>query len=402
VFWKRPLVTIVFAVLAAGSAPGLTAAAQADGDRSTVVAGTGVPGSSGDGGAAADALLKHPTGVAVAGDGTVYISDGGNHVVRAVAPDGTIATVAGTGRTGETGGALADGSTATEVDLMLPQSLAVGVDGTLFIADAGRYQVLALSPDGRLSVKAGTGTKGFAGDGGPAVNAALGRPGGLAVAPGQTVYIGDLDSHRVRAVSADGVITTVAGNGGERFTAAGGAATAIPVGSPNSIAVAGDGAVWIATGLLLFRVKDEKLATVTVSGPTSAGEWGISESETWPPADSPLNNVGAVAADAGGVYVLDQQQRQVLRLGAGSTRGTVATLELEIPTPVTGPVAAASGSLYLVDNTGHRVHKFRAPSGGPDGGEPADDAATWWWLFAAAGAVFLLIVGGLVVRQRNR
>jgi sugar lactone lactonase YvrE len=178
-----------------------------------VVAGTGTAGSPGDGGPSSAAHLDHPTGVAVAPDRTVYISDAGNRTVRAVSPAGTITTVAGTGRAGAGAGTVPEGAIATRVDLGLPASLAVGPDRTVYIADAGLFLVLALSPDGRLSVLAGNGRRGDTGDGGPATKAALGSPRGLAAAPDGTVYIADPDNQRVRAVSRGGTIAMVADPG---------------------------------------------------------------------------------------------------------------------------------------------------------------------------------------------
>jgi hypothetical protein len=392
--FRDRFIAVVVAVLVFGATQGAASAAPADSPALTVFAGAATAGSSGDGGPASGALLDHPGGVAVGPDGTVYISDTGNHRVRAVSADGTISTVAGSGRLGTPGAEVPDGATGTEVDLALPQSLAVGPDRTVYIADAGLFRVFALSPAGRLSVLAGRGAKGFAGDGGPATNAAIGSPSGLAAAPDRTVYIADAANQRVRAVSPAGVIATVAGNGGTQVTAAGGAATKIPVPAATSLADDGHGTLWIADGLLVHRVSGGQLATVTVP---AAGTWGTSEAATWPPADSAMNNVAAVAAGGDGVYALDGQACALLRLGAGQVLKTVTKLD----NCLTGPIAvAASGAPYLVDNTNNRVYTIRQAGSGA--GASDKGTSTPWWPFAAAGVVVVLFGGWLILRRGRR
>ncbi|MEO3744448.1 hypothetical protein [Plantactinospora sp. B5E13] len=371
---------------------------RADADDLTVFAGTGGAGASGDGGPAANATLNHPTGVAVAADGTVYLSDGGNHTVRAVSPAGTITTVAGTGRAGVPGRPVPDGVRGTGFDLVLPTSLAVGPDNVLYIADSGLFRVLALTPDGRLSVVAGDGRRGGTGDRGPATEATLGQLGGLAVGPDRTVYLGETDNGRVRAVTPDGVITTVAGNGGTQVTAAGGPATAVPVPAPASLAVDGDGAVWIGSGLLVHRLSGGRVATVVRTGGDGGGGWGLAEDQTWPPARTPVNNVSAVAAGPDGIYLLDQQDRTVRRLGAGDAVTEVATLP-STGGPAAGPVAVgASGTAYLVDSAGNRVYAF-LPSAAP--APETDRGGLPWWPFVA-GAAVLVLLGGWVTRRLRR
>ena len=397
---RTPRLAALLAVLAIGATLIPPTAAQAEASGLDVVAGTGTAGSTGDGGPASGALLNHPTGVAVAADGTVYISDAGNYRVRAVAPDGTISTVAGTGRAGRAGATVPPGARGTDVDLLLPQNLAVGADRTLYIADPGLSRVFALSPDGRLSVMAGTGIRGPAGDGGPATRAAFGQLGGLAVGPDGTVYIGDLQTHRVRAVSRDGGITTVAGNGGEHVTAAGGAATEIPVVNPSGIAVDGQGTVWIASAGMVQRLSGGKVATATRPDQPDGGRWGLSEAATWPPAEPPLIDISTVGVSGDDVYVLDMGERTVLRLGAGDALEAVATLD-SAEGPLDGPIAvAASGVGYLVDNASHRVYSFRPTP--PRADDPDNGGSTPWWPFVAAGAVVVLLIGGWFVVRRVR
>lgn len=173
----------------------------------TTVAGTGTAGYSGDGGAATEARLNTPTGVAVSPSGNLYIADLNNHRVRRVAQDGIIDTVVGTGARGFDG----DGGPASAALLNLPWHVAVGADGALYIADNGNHRIRRVDPAGAISTVAGNGNPGYAGDGGAAVDAQLQGPIGVAVAPDGSLYIVDGSNNVVRRVGTDGVIRTVVG-----------------------------------------------------------------------------------------------------------------------------------------------------------------------------------------------
>ncbi len=364
-----------------------------------LVAGVGTAGNSGDGGPAGAAELNNPSGVAVTPDGTVYISDTGNHTVRAVSGDGMITTVAGSGRAGAPDDRVPAGARSTEVDLNSPTSLALGPDGTLYLADAALFRIFALTPDGVISVVAGTGRPGSAGDGGPATAATIGQPGGLAVAGDGTLYLGDLTNRRVRSIAPSGTISTVAGNGGSQLTAAGGRATELPVPAVNSIAVGPDGDVWLADGLVLHRLRDGEIATVTRTGDDEP--WALSTSESWPPVEPPVNNVRAIAASAQGVHLYDQSEQTLLRLAPDGVVHSVATLDAQTVGVVVPQLAVSgSGTVYLLATSQHRVY---AVSDG--GGSPRDDEAgegSRWWLWAAGAGVMVLLAAGWAVARRRR
>lgn len=169
------------------------------------IAGSGDPGFTGDGGPAASARLASAAGVTVDDDGTIYVADTDNHVIRKVSPEGRIDRVAGDGLAG-----FVDGAAAR---FNRPQRLRI--DGrTLYVADAGNHAVRAVELDsGEVRTVVGTGTAGFSGDGGPAVAAQLNQPFGLLPDGEGGLWVADSENHRIRHVDAAGDIATYAGNG---------------------------------------------------------------------------------------------------------------------------------------------------------------------------------------------
>ena len=179
----------------------------------TTVAGTGSFGSGGDGGPAVDAQLSDLEGVFLDGPGNLYIADTSNHRVRRVDPAGVITTVAGTGTSGFSG----DGGQATNAQLDSPSGVVIGRPGTpqvgdLFIADSGNHRVRRVE-DGTITTIAGDGTLGFGGDGGPAAAAQLGNPRKLAFDQVGNLFVTHWSGSRVRRITSLGQIETVAGAG---------------------------------------------------------------------------------------------------------------------------------------------------------------------------------------------
>jgi sugar lactone lactonase YvrE len=195
---------------------------ETDGTVRTIAGGD--PGFAGDGGPADQALLRLPSSIVALADGSLVVLDSGNQRVRRIDPGGRIETVAGTGERGYTG----DGGPALAASFAFPDDgsatpggkLAVDGEGGILIADAGNHVVRRIDPGGAIATIAGTGAPGYSGDGGPAANAMLHAPVDVAVAPDGSVYIADRDNRRVRRVRPDGTIETVAG-GHEHETGAG-------------------------------------------------------------------------------------------------------------------------------------------------------------------------------------
>ena len=162
----------------------------------TTIAGTGQPGFSGDGGPAVEAELHGPTTVSLDGEGNIYISDLENHRIRRVDPSGIITTVAGNGEEGFP----QDGAVATEVAIGGAEVFA-DPDGTLYITDEGHPGIFQVDPDGILTIIAGTGADGYAGDGGPATEAQLSEPTTVAIGPDGDLYIADWGNCLIRKVN---------------------------------------------------------------------------------------------------------------------------------------------------------------------------------------------------------
>jgi len=205
----------------------------------TTVAGTGTGGYSGDGGTATSAQLNDPTGIALDSSGDLFIADSGNNVIREVT-GGTIGTVAGNGTAGYTG----DGSAATAAELNLPQGVAVDSSGDLFIADTGNNVIREVT-SGTISTIAGTGTAGYTGDGGAATVAELDLPQGVAVGSSGNLYIADTGNNVIREV-VSGTISTVAGTGTAGYSGDGGPASAATLSDPTAVAQNAQGGVVIA------------------------------------------------------------------------------------------------------------------------------------------------------------
>ncbi|MFE0177167.1 hypothetical protein ACFWZ2_33165 [Streptomyces sp. NPDC059002] len=209
------------------------------------VAGDGTDDSYGDDGPAAKAALYRPLGTALDSDGNLYIADTENDRVRRVdAQTQTIATVAGNGNRGFGG----DDGLAIEAALNAPTRIALDSDGNLYIADSGNNRVRRVDAATQtITTVAGDGSSGFAGDDGPAVKARLDRPTGVAVDPEGNLYIADTENHRVRRVDAvTQTITTVAGNGTEAFAGDDGPAVEAALDTPGDVVVGSGGSLYIA------------------------------------------------------------------------------------------------------------------------------------------------------------
>jgi sugar lactone lactonase YvrE len=206
------------------------------------VVGTGASGYSGDGGPATQAQLKVPAGLTFDSRGNLYIADRENHRVRKVDKKGIITTVAGNGTAGFSG----DGGPATQASLNLPSGLAVDSKGNLYISDRSNNRVRVVNSKGIIKTIAGNGKDGYHGDNMPALKATLDKPFGLALDKNNNLYIADRGNNRIRKVDGSGLISTVAGDGGFYFIGDNGPAYRASIAGPTDVDVDDKGNIYIA------------------------------------------------------------------------------------------------------------------------------------------------------------
>ena len=319
-----------------------------------VVAGGGDPADGvGDGLPATDAALVAPSAVAVDAEGVLYISDTGNARVRRVGADGTIQTVAGGGDPDRLG----DDGPATQASLSNPRGIALVADGTLYVADAGHERVRRVTPDGRITTAAGGGSGGL-GDGGRAVAARLDLPLDVALDDLGTLYIADAGQRRVRAVPADGTIATVAGNGGAGSSGDGGAATAAAIGQPHGVGVGADGSVYIADRAhhRVRRVdRDGTISSFAGSGDNGEAFDFDENGDGGAPLGARLSFPQDVAvAPDGAVYIADGGQGRVRRAAVALPGFTDA--EFALP-------SEDGSEVYLFDSVGRHLRTVDALTG---------------------------------------
>ena len=327
----------------------------------TTIAGWGDPGFSGDGGPATEARFGNPFGIAVDGAGNVYIAEERNHRIRKVDTTGTITTIAGTGELGFGG----DGGPATEAQLTRPFGVAVDATGNLYIADRSNNRIRKVDPTGTITTIAGTGERGFGGDGGPATEAQINGPSDVAVDGTGNLYIVDGNNHRIRKVDATGTITTVAGTGERGFGGDGGPATEAQLRSPTGIAMDGAGNLYIADRIN-YRIRKVDL-TGTISTIAGTGELGFG-GDGGPATEAQLDFPTGVAVDgAGNLYIADNFNNRIRKVDATGTISTIAgtgergfggdggpATEARITGP-TGVTVDGAGNLYIADRDNHRI-----------------------------------------------
>jgi sugar lactone lactonase YvrE len=329
----------------------------------TTIAGNGIASGSGDGGPALEATLNTPADLAVDAAGNVYVADTFNHRVRMITPEGAITTIAGTGQAGGDG----DGGQATEARLRSPLSVAVDADGVLYIADTYNHRIRKVSTDGVITTIAGTGDSGFGGDDEPALDALLSYPTSIAVAADGTLYITDTRNHRVRKLTADGNIATVAGTGASGYSGDGGPATLARLNSPRGVAVAPDGKLYIVDREnRRIRMVDSDGNITTVAGTGSSGYNGDRSQATAATLRAPYG----VAVDSdGNFYIADTFNHRIRKVTPEGILTTVAGSErfgfggdgwpagqatLHYPLGVAVDIV---GNLYVADSFNNRIRK---------------------------------------------
>ena len=273
----------------------------------TTVAGNGTEGYSGDGGAATNAELYNPTGVAMDRIGNLIISDNGNQRIRKVTTNGIINTVAGTGYVGYFG----DGASATNAKLYYPYGIVVDGNGNLFIADKGNNRIRKVTTNGIIITIAGNGTNGYVGDGGTATNAELNQPTGVAVDGIGNVFIADSNNSRIREVATNGIISTIAGNGYLGYCGDGGSAKNAEMWNPSGIASDGIGNLFIAdSGNNVIRKISTNGIISTVAGNGTNGYSG----DGGPSTSAELTPNGVSIDSGGNLFIADWRNSRIRKV----------------------------------------------------------------------------------------
>jgi sugar lactone lactonase YvrE len=289
--------------------------------RLTVIAGTGEGGFSGDGGPATKAQLNAPHDLAFDEEGRLLIADTYNHRIRRIDRQGVIMTIAGSGNAPYTG----YGNPAPKDTLNDPQGVAVDRSGNILIADTYNRVVRRLDRDGALTIVAGS-VAGLSGDGGPAIKAQLNLPMAVTVGPDNTVYVSDAANSRIRRITVDGKIQTVTGSGGGEglggagFVGDGGPAEKAKLFSPADVKSDTAGNLYISdTGNNRIRIIRGGVIT-TIAGTGRAGFGGDGKEAGAAELNTPQKI--AVAKD-GSVFIADRANHRVRKIDA---RGFITTV----------------------------------------------------------------------------
>ena len=330
----------------------------------TTVAGTGAAGFSGDGGPAAKALLTSVRDVASGASGNLFIADGAR--VRRVDNSGAIWTAAGDGYLH----AIGDGASALAANLSGPSAVALDYAGNLYIADPGTQRVRKVDSNNVIQTLAGTGAAGAGGELVPGIVSALNTPMGVAVDPSGIVYVADTYNHRIRAVSADGRISTVAGTGNPGTGAEGQPWTLTPLRGPRGVTVDRKGTLYIVdTGnhRVLRAAPGANMATAAGNGsPGDTGDGGQARL-------AQLNQPGACALDsAGDLFIADTLNHRIRKVSPAGAISTIAGTGQPGASGDEGPATAASlntpsgvaaddnGNVFIADTGNHVVRQVTA------------------------------------------
>ncbi len=357
----------------------------------STIAGSGTSGSCCDNGPASGANIVAPSGTAVDASGNLLIAESGGHAIRRVdAATQVITTVAGSGVPGFSG----DGGVPAAASLNSPGAVAVDGSGNVYIADTGNHRVRRIDiATGKIDTFAGNGSAAFAGDGGPAASASLSNPGGLAFDAAGNLVIADTGNDRVRKVNRlSGIITTIAGDGtggaiggdpenGINPYSGDGPATGVGLYAPTTLAFDASFNLYLVdSGYSRVHKIDAVsglLSTVAGDGATvSAGDGGLATAASF------RNPFGIALDAAGNLYISDRGRnssssgghniRRVDALtgiittfaGTGAPNfsgdgGPASAAQLNSPLGLTRDVA---GNLLIADSSNDRIRVIAAPS----------------------------------------
>lgn len=353
-----------------GGTPSWTPAA-APGTIVTVLGGAAQP-LAGVEGMPTEIRLNLPVDLAFDPHGNLYVAERYNHRIVKVDPEGTVSVAAGIVDEGgwAQNGFSGDGGPASEATLNQASTIAAGPDGSLYIGDAGNNRIRKIDADGTITTVAGNGKRGFSGDGGPAVEASLDNPLGLAVDPEANLYFLDAGNYRIRKIDTHGVITTVAGRGELGFSPDGTLATEALMGDPTDHMPMGL-ALTPAGELVFTDMGNRTIRLIDSSGRLRT----LADGDDFPAGDVVGDPLDVAVGPDGTVYVSAHTHSSegnvvyLLRNGkavplAGGTSGysgdggPAAKAQLDIPAGIeVGP----DGDLYVADARNNVVRMIAMP-----------------------------------------
>ncbi len=340
---------------------------NADGQTISTIAGTGVAGTSGDGGPATAAQFRNPLSGKFDASGNMYIVEYNSHRIRKIDASGVITTIAGAGGASFSG----DGGAATAATFNNPIALAIDTSGNIYVSDRNNNRIRKISTSGVITTVAGTGTASYTGDGGAATAATINRPNGLNTDAAGNVYFADEDNNVIRKITVStGIITTIAGTGATTFGGDLGPATAADLNKPKDVFVAASGEIYIADNdnNRIRRISSSGIIT-TIAGTGPAGFTGDGGSALTARLSHPLS---IWISPSGEILLTDSWNNRIRKI---STTGTITTIagngtygyggdggpatsaSFKNPTVTTD----AAGYIYLTDEGNHRIRKLSLP-----------------------------------------
>jgi len=308
----------------------------------STLAGTGTAGYGGDNATATKAQISGPSYITVDSSGTVYFADTANGVIRKIT-SGTISTFAGNNAAGS--GYNGDLRTAVSAQLYSPEGVAVDSSGNLYIGDTGNSRIRMVLKDGSSITTYAGAVSGYYGDGGPAIYAQIYGPHGIAFDSAGNLYIADTGNNRVRKIDTNGIITTVAGSSGVGgFGGDGGPATKALLNYPVGVATDPAGNLYIADSLNSRIRKVSVNGTITtVAGNGSLGYAGDGGSST----DASLYFPNDVKVSGGKIYIADTQNN-VIRVLTPILTGPPSVNAVQNASGYGGGTSVAPGSFIEI------------------------------------------------------
>lgn len=273
----------------------------------STIAGADVPGAVN--GTGTTASFNQPQGIAIDNAGNIYVADNGNNLIRKITPDGIVTTFAGSGAVGGANGI------GTAASFNSPSALAIDAAGNVYVADAGNNQIRKITPQGTVSVFAGSGIKGYAN--GTGIAAQFDNPYGITIDAGGNLYIGDTGNHRIRKITPSAVVSTIAGNGNEQVVdGVGGAAS---IGYPGPLAIDKDGNIYFSNGFMVIKKLSAALKVTTFAG---TGSYGSANGQG---SSASFNSINNITVDRlGNLYVADGGNNLIRKITPGGLVSTLA------------------------------------------------------------------------------